>query len=588
MNDRHVGHSTRVHALISTLQRHEVTAWLFTAIVVATSAVLIVRTIYLLDRGFDFTDQSFYLMLAQQPAGYELTYGLFAYGLHPLYELVGGSIASMQRAGAMILIVSGAALGFIISNKIKTDWHRPAGAQIVAVSASLPLCYYVLWIPIPGYNWMGMVGGIVLTMAMALLLERGNRFGSAAMAAAGALFAILTRPQTAVGFGALYIAGAFLVEPSHKSSLIQVALAACLAMTAIVGIAAILPLETIVNQIKEYTAIFGMAHPLHFSFINQQLDFAKSTWLWFVSSAIFAFVLFSRLCDGSMSYTRAATIFFVTAIILAVTLLQVILHVTSYKVGSATGILSFCALSFACLRKDADVRLIGLLGIAALLPWTATLGASGAVRPQLAYFSGISTFIAFVGIAVAARRNIFAITVASCAGLYITFSSIQSGLVSPYRLAAPIAKQIVPTRMGLVSELKLDLETNRFVEAVRAIVTSNGFCQGDPAIDLSGAMPGVVFAVGGRMPVFPWIFAGYPFSDYFLQQYLERVGDLTLYRSWLILNEGKNNFSKQQIEFHGVDFNRFRVVGDLRHPVNGSSVQIYAPTFVRGPCGGAG
>ena len=75
----------------------QLSAWFLTAVVMALSGTLIVRLVWLLDRGFDFTDQSFYLMLAQRPAEYELTYGLFGYGLHPLYELFGGGVADMQR-----------------------------------------------------------------------------------------------------------------------------------------------------------------------------------------------------------------------------------------------------------------------------------------------------------------------------------------------------------------------------------------------------------------------------------------------------------------------------------------------------------
>src|SRR6202035_395575 len=93
----------------------QLSAWFLTAVVMALSGTLIVRLVWLLDRGFDFTDQSLYLMLAQRPAEYELTYGLFGYGLHPLYELVGGSIASMERVGALVLVVLGAALGLVVS-----------------------------------------------------------------------------------------------------------------------------------------------------------------------------------------------------------------------------------------------------------------------------------------------------------------------------------------------------------------------------------------------------------------------------------------------------------------------------------------
>ena len=566
----------------------DIAAWSASSIVIAASATLIVTTFRLLGRGFDFTDQSFYLMLAQQPAGYELTYGLFGYGLHPLYELVGGSIASMQRVGALVLVVLGAALGLVISDKTRMDWRRPAGAQIVAVSASLPLAYYLLWIPVPGYNWIGLVGAIVLLIAMLLLLEAGNGYGSAAAAAAAAILAIFTRPQTAIGFGALYLAAVLLVDPAPKSlfknSLTQIVRAAGLTAMAVVGIAAILPLGTLIDQIREYIAIFGTTHPLHFSFIDQQLAFLKSAWLWLVCGAILAFILFSRLGGKSVSNRLTVLVCIVVPIISAVILVRTMSRLDEFRIGSATGTLAFCALSLACLRKEAAPRLIALLGVAVLIPWIATLGASAAVRPQLAYYSGISSFIAVVGVFIAVRQNMVAVTLASCAGLYLTFSAIQVGLASPYRLAAPVAMQVVPTRMGWGAELKLDGKTSEFITRLRDDSRQGGFCQGDAVIDLSGNLPGAVFAMGGLMPVFPWISAGYPFSNYFAQEYLKRLGQARLARSWLITAEAPNTFSRQELESLGVDFAAFRLVDDLPHPVDGTSVKLYAPLADRIPC----
>src|SRR5450756_2621650 len=318
-----------------------VMAWSAAAIVIAASAALIVRTIWLLDRGFDFTDQSFYLMLAQQPAGYDLTYGLFGYGLHPLYELVGGSIASMQRVGALVLVVLGAALGFVISNKTRMDWRRPAGAQIVAVSASLPLAYYLLWVPVPGYNWIALVGAMVLLTAMLLLVEAGSGFGSAAMAAAAAVLGILTRPQTAFGFGTLYLAVVFLVDPVPRRALMQIVRAACLTAIAAVAVAAMLPLATITSQVREYIAIFGATHPLHFSLIDQQLEFLKAAWLWLATGAMLAFVLFSRRGGKSISTGLTVSVCAVAPIISAVMLVRTLSHLNAYSIGLATGTLAF-------------------------------------------------------------------------------------------------------------------------------------------------------------------------------------------------------------------------------------------------------
>ena len=62
--------------------------WFVSAAIGGLAITFIVRTIWLMDRGFDFTDESFYLAWARQPSAYDIAYGLFGYGLHPLFEIV--------------------------------------------------------------------------------------------------------------------------------------------------------------------------------------------------------------------------------------------------------------------------------------------------------------------------------------------------------------------------------------------------------------------------------------------------------------------------------------------------------------------
>src|SRR5260370_2049715 len=77
--------------------------------------------------------------------------------------------------------------------------------------------------------------------------------------------------------------------------------------------------------------------------------------------------------------------------------------------------------------------------------------------------------------------------------------------------------------MGWGAELKLDSITSGFITKLRNDSKQCGFCQGDAVIDFSGNLPGAVFAMGGLMPVFPWLSAGSPFSSYFAQKNLKRL-----------------------------------------------------------------
>ncbi|MGY3477360.1 hypothetical protein [Bradyrhizobium ottawaense] len=71
--------------------------------VLAFAVVLASNLILKMDRGFDFTDEAFYLMLAQRPAEYDLVLGLFSYAIRPLYLLAGESVSAFNRLGAVIL-----------------------------------------------------------------------------------------------------------------------------------------------------------------------------------------------------------------------------------------------------------------------------------------------------------------------------------------------------------------------------------------------------------------------------------------------------------------------------------------------------
>ena len=425
---------------------------------------------------------------------------------------------------------------------------------------------------------------MLLLIAVTLLYDEGYRLRSAAVAAVVGVLVLLTRPVNALGFSAVYLAAIFLAIPNGKDRLMQVWRAAGFTVIAVAGVAAISPLSAIVSQSREYAAFFGMARPIQFSFADQQIDFITSGWLWPLSAVVFAVTMFLRRDGRPVSNRIAILIGMVATVVLVAAILRDILYPHAFRIGATTGILAFCLLSIACLRKDADIRLVALLGVAALIPWAATLGSANPVRLQLALYSGLSSFIALAGVVLIARRNTAPVSVAACIALCITVSAIELGQASPYRLAAPIASQLIPTELGLKSELRLDGKTSAFITALRKESKQGGFCQGDMAIDLSGSLPGAVFAIGGRMPVFPWILSGYPFSNSLAQEYLKRLGQPRLERSWLITSETPGSFSAQYLQSMGIDFAAYRLVHSLYHPVDDTPVKLYAPLMGRGPC----
>jgi hypothetical protein len=557
-------------------RRRNALAWLVTAIIVALSAALILHVLRLLDRGFDFTDEAFYLMVAAQPAAYDLAYGLWGYGVHPLHELVGGSIADLRRVGALILVFLGAATGICVLMIAKMNLRSAPGVAIIAVSTCVPLTYYSLWIPTPSYNWIVAAGAMVLLMAVILLYDVARRPYSAAAAAVAAVLVVLTRPANMLGFGAIYLAAVLLAIPDGKDRRVQILRAAAFTAIALIGVAVALPLDAIVSQSRGYTAIFGMARPVPFSFADQQLDFVTSEWLWPVSALVFAFAVLLRRNGGRMSNRAAVLLCTVATVVVVAALWRSIPNRHPFSISTTAGMCAFLVLSVVCLKNDVELRLIALLGVAALIPWVATLGSANPVSIQSGFYTGLSSLVVLAAATLMTHRHA-AVAVAAAGALYLTFSAIESGLASPYRLAAPVASQAIPTELGPVAALKVDGKTNAFVTALQDAARQGGFCRGDIAVDLSGSLPGAVFTIGGHMPVFPWILSGYPFSNYLAQEYLTRLGQPQLERAWLITGETPGSFPTEMWQSIGIDFAGYRLARNLRHPLDGTPVKLYAP-----------
>ena len=556
--------------------------WILAALIALISAALITRTVWFLDRGFDFTDDSFYLMTTQRPSDYKWNYGLFGYALKPLFSFAGESIAGLRRICALILVGLGASIGLLVLSKAKLSWREPAGIQVFAVCAALPLCYYSLWLSSPSYNWLGLVGGLVLFIAVLLLYRPGAPAYSAFCAAAAGAVAAVGRPHAAVSFGVLYLAAVLLVLPTMRARLVQMIWAAGATGLAVAVVALLLPIEAILSQIKEYNAMFGTSHPVHFSTLDRQVAFLVQGKVWLLSVLLFVAVFFMRRGGRSIPNRLTPLLFAAAlAIIFAATLSQ-LLRPREYDFGIKATAVAFSVLTLCCLRRTIDLRLIALLALAALIPWAATSGSSNTVSLTFAQTFGLSIAVAFVAFVLAVEKSNTAIAAASAVALCLAFSGLGFGLASPYRLASPLAMQVVPTDVGWGSRLKLDRNTSEFIRALRDTTKAGGFCRGGSAIDLSGFTPGLAFVIDGQMPVFPWIFGGYSISDHFAKEYFRRLDPDRLRQSWLF-TKSSGSFSVEELRALGVDFAAYRLALELRDPVDDSLVKVYAP-LQQAPC----
>jgi len=157
-------------------------------------------------------------------------------------------------------------------------------------------------------------------------------------------------------------------------------------------------------------------------------------------------------------------------------------------------------------------------------------------------------------------------------------SQIVTGYqVSPYRLAAPIFAQAIPTAIGTPqTNVRLDSRTSLFFESLRRAALASGLKPEDDVIAFFN-MPGVVYALGARSPAAPWYHAGYPGSKRMNEMLVSMMPSDRLARAYILHKEG-NAADFPDLTIVGVQFPQaYQVIAEATWPVTGERVRLWKP-----------
>src|SRR5215207_4705503 len=421
-------------------------------LVAVASAATVLGTVVVLgtivafaNRGFDLTDEAYYILSMQEPAAYRMTSSLFGYALRPAYLLLGGSITGLRIFGVL-------AIGLFLRSR---PVPRVPATVLVAAGAALPAMYYGFWLPTPSYNWLVLAAALLLLPAIVLLAdrERGPSL-PAALAALAGLIAAMAKPPAAGAFAALYLAATVLLLREPRRIGVQLAFAFGFTAAGVAALAALLPLETVWAQTRGYVEMHGAAPPAGRGAIADLLVFlVHPRGSPFVAALIAAGLAARVERSGWSERTRRRIAGLALAAIAAATALIVGFPVYT-ALGPGMAAIAFAAVALGLLG-GADRRAALALALAALLPLAAAIGTTNDTVSQTSLYAGVLGLVALLA-AMAARRNGAVAVVALCLVL-VTGAALWKGLAKPYRLAAPIWRQTEPVEIGTRGErLKLD------------------------------------------------------------------------------------------------------------------------------------
>jgi hypothetical protein len=513
--------------------------------------------LFAMGRGFEFTDEAYYLIWASNPFIYSWSPSQFGFVWHALYEVVGGDIGLFRLGGAVVLsacaFIFGCALWSFLAPRLRPTFDITFVLALMTAS----LWSFVPWIPSPSYNQLNLCGLLLLLAGLisvasiksdssALFKAEVKVVGAAVIAAVGCCICALAKPTTALA--AMAIGGIWIAALRPPKALLfigtSVVLAAAFMFAAVVMIDGSLAvyLDRNITALRVMTLLgsYGVGD-IWRGVIDPVIDIATDP---LRRGPVIAMVIAGILWLLGVSWTNGRlgtwAVAFPLAIVVGLARASDEPYWFSFSlIAPLILLLAFTSvLSLKILRsRDPDWRRYSVLVcLLAITPFCFSIGTNN----RLIYHASAAAVFWFAAmsplavLAAPANRGSYIHAVKAACG-FLTAGMLVGALTNPYRLESSIWNQNQVLKVGArAAPLLVDRLTADYISVLRQAAQGQGFQPGTPVIDLTGESPGTVFAIGGEAPGSPWLAGGYPGSLPVVRDILGRVPKAKLSRAWIL------------------------------------------------------
>jgi hypothetical protein len=568
--------------------------WTALAISVAASLLLVGRVMYQCRSGFDLTDEGFYLNWISNPWNSGASVSQFGFVYHPLYRLVGGDVALLRQANVLITYALSCSLCVIWIRSLCLNWtgrrplQRAGFVGIAVVLASASLAFFDSWLTTPNYNSLNLQSLMIATIGALLAghtLSRSSIAGWILIGIGGG-FAFLAKPTTAAMLGLLI---AFGIIGAGKFSLRGLLLSVATAILLLV-ISALAIDGSLSDFVRRFTKGLALADQLlpsggpstFFRWDSFDLSRAQRT--------IFFVVLFSSGAVTALAFLRDSRAHLCAALataLLAALSVAAVAGAVPLRISADLFVLmQFLAiplgilLATTVLTAGAYRRLsrgsLTLILVLTALPYAYAFGTNNNLwssASHAALFWVLAGFVVWVELAATdgAWRKLLPTAAIT---LLMTSMIVAAAMEGPYRQIRPLRLQTDAVEINpRGSRLFLAEEGASYLRDLRRLADDNGFRAGDPVIDLTGASPGSLYALGAHPMGAAWTLGGYPGSDDFLAMALGQETCASIGASWILTEtNSRDALSASVLERFGIHLSRDHLdVGSIK------SVRAYAP-----------
>jgi hypothetical protein len=565
-------------------------------------------------RGFDITDESFYILWSRNPRDVLASITQFGHYTGILYSLANENLAVFRLLGLLLLLITA---GFFW-HSLERYWHHLRKVLVanhsrwlsLSVILSGTVAYYRYWMLTPSYNWLALIS--ILLVAAGLLraavnagVRDGNPSGNLSLLGYGLLvgmgagLSFMAKPTTAAVLAVIffYFTGVTSLRCRWKVFVAGSILSSgiFIVIHVIVFENGFFPFYVELRDGLELGKLLGSSHTIMEISLQAYGDLKQIPHR-LIKDAGLAFLLLFFACvfiQYKRTQKKEIRTLFIIALILVITVTWIQLWKTGYWVGGQSAgtrigfggmafsfVLFFSTLSTLVLwnnkklevNSSNGVQFRQWLALYVFLLLLAVAFAFGSANGLIRQMSG-----AFVFLSAASLYSAFWIDqyinkkyLGSAVSLLLVLSVclvLTLAYENPYRLPTGVKNQIEPvTFTGNKGSIFVDKKTAKYVNDLKRAAIDAGWKRETTLIDLTGASPGTTVILGGRAPGIPWLMGGYKGSNDFARFALSMASSSTLNLAWVLTAPGGSIRLSNKILSH-LDLNfpdAYKAVGKLK------------------------
>lgn len=529
----------------------------------AASVLILILSIFIVgqvfsvaNRGFDLTDEGWYLAWISNPEKYPFSVTQFGFVYHPIFVLLNGDIALLRVFNLLSLWALSSFLVFLTLSRYPSFFGRLGSLVKVTLAlgvGSVSMAFFAPhWLVTPNYNSLNFLG-ILISFVGLHFSQKGKKaiiLWGVFFTALGISLSFFAKPTSGAALGVAIVVSLLIRRKRDPLIVASVALTSA-SLVVLFGFFVDGSMITFLERYVGGAEIVGQQDPRYTldqvfrfdTFIPTNKEVITFLGL-FVSSTVLL------QCMRSANFRAGKAIF--GSLMLVFTLIFATSGTSfftgfSYSDKSNLVLLAPClALMFVAI-KDAKNRFSFFSQsttprLLLLAPLIMAIGTNGnywwsmSLAVMFWILAGVEITISMHAEERPSYRHVAIVIVIT---QLATLIFLANGALTPYRNDQSLKSQLTAVQLGPnKSELLLSENFSEYIRVARARAEKAGFTPDTPIIDLTGQSPGLLFALDAQNSGLPWLIGGYYGSNTMAVTALESVSCQEISEAWVLLEPG--------------------------------------------------